>query len=77
MNHIQVETEQLGYHLGGVDEWWDVVWNSDMRALVEHLPAAEAGPFRVACQESVQKFATPDGIWMDVETVFASGRREA
>ena len=44
-----------------------------IRRLVEHLPPAEIGRFRVAFQESVQKFATQDGIWMDVTTIFAAG----
>ena len=74
---VQVETEQLGYHLNGPEDWWDIVWNSDLRRLVEQLPAADAGRFRVACQESVERFATEDGIWMNVETIFASGRRDS
>ena len=73
MVEVQVETEQLGYHLNGPDDWWDVVWNSDFRALVERLPAAEAGRIRVACQESVRELTTQDGIWMDVTTLFAAG----
>ena len=75
MNDIQVENQQLGYHLGGADEWWDVVWNSDMRALVEQIPAGELGRFRVDYQEAVQALAGMNGIWMDVETIFAGGIR--
>ncbi|MFQ5899677.1 MAG: hypothetical protein ACE5JN_15715 [Candidatus Methylomirabilia bacterium] len=26
--NIEVQTEQLGYYLHTVDEWWDIVWNS-------------------------------------------------
>ncbi len=73
MADVHVETEQMGYHLNGADDWWDIVWNSDLRGLVEQLPAADAGRFRVACQESVQSLATQDGIWMDVATIFAGG----
>ena len=73
---VDVDSEQLGYHLNSLDEWWEVVWNTDLRALVERLPASEAGRFRAAYQESLLTLMTPDGIWMDVETVFAFGKRE-
>lgn len=74
---IDVDTEQLGYHLNGVDDWWEVVWNSDLRALVERLPAGEVGRFRAAYQETLLELVTANGMWMDVETIFASGKHEA
>ncbi len=74
---VHLESEQLGYHLNGVEDWWDVIWNTDLRALVERLPAHEVGRFRVAYQESLRELVTADGIWMDAETVFAFGKRES
>ena len=77
MTDIQVDTEQLGYHLDGSADWWDVVWNSDMRGLVEQLPASDRGRLRVDYEDAAQTLSREQGIWMDVETIFAGGTRPA
>ncbi len=70
---IQVCTRQLGYHLSNASEWWELVWNSELRELVERLPPDGLGPFRTMHQEAVENLRTENGIWLDAGTVFASG----
>lgn len=72
---VGVEAEQLGYHLSGAGDWWEVVWNSDLRRLVEGLPDAELGRLRADHQVAVEGLRTEKGIWMDVATLFASATR--
>jgi len=72
---VSVETEQLGYHLAGAGDWWEVVWNSDLRRWVERLPDAELGRLRADHQAVVEGLRTEKGIWMDVATIFASAAR--
>jgi ubiquinone/menaquinone biosynthesis C-methylase UbiE len=71
---VTVEARQVGYHLAGPDEWWEVIWHSELRGLLEPLGADALGRLRVAHREEVGTLATADGIWMDVETLFCEGR---
>jgi SAM-dependent methyltransferase len=34
---IEQNIIQVGYHLSNVDQWWDAIWNTAMRGLVEQL----------------------------------------
>jgi hypothetical protein len=69
----RVETRQLGYHLAGAQDWWDVVWHTELRGLVDEVAGDALGRFRVAHQEVVEGLRSEDGIWLDGETVFALG----
>ena len=35
---VEVHAEQRGYHLRDAGEWWEVVWSSGLRLLVEQVP---------------------------------------
>ena len=70
---VRVHTRQLGYHLSGANEWWEVVWHSELRELVDQVPEDALGRFRVRHQEVVERLRREKGIWLDAGTVFASG----
>jgi ubiquinone/menaquinone biosynthesis C-methylase UbiE len=72
---VRVETRQLGYHLASANDWWDVVWYTELRGLVDEVPEDAVGRFRVAHQEVVEGLRSEDGIWLDGETVFALGAK--
>ncbi len=70
-----VHTEQLGYHLKDGREWWTVVWNSALRGWVERLPVAARAEFERAHVAEVDTLKTAKGLWLNVETHFALGRK--
>jgi ubiquinone/menaquinone biosynthesis C-methylase UbiE len=72
---VQVETEQLGYHLRNAEDWWEVVWNSGFRSQLRRLGEAELVRLRSEHGEEVGRLATDNGIWLDVETRFVSARK--
>lgn len=72
---IAVETEHLGYHLRTVEDWWEIVWNSGFRGLLERLPAAERAALRAAHLAELAPYVTENGLWLDVTVHFAAGRR--
>jgi ubiquinone/menaquinone biosynthesis C-methylase UbiE len=72
---VQVEVLQVGYHLARADEWWEVLWGTELRGLLEPLPAAVLGALRVQHLEEVAALAGEGGIWMDVETLLVSARK--
>jgi SAM-dependent methyltransferase len=74
---VSVHEEQLGYHLRDAQEWWEVVWHSALRLLVEQVPAAQRDRFRAEHLAEVAALATADGLWLDVAVLFARGHRSA
>jgi ubiquinone/menaquinone biosynthesis C-methylase UbiE len=70
---IETEHVQVGYHLRDENEWWEVVQNTAMRALFEQVPLAQRERFRAQHLAFVAQHKTADGVWMDVQTRFASG----
>lgn len=70
---VTVQEEQLGYHLRDAQEWWEVVWHSALRLLVEKVPAAQRDRLRTEHLAEVATLATADGLWLDVAVLFARG----
>lgn len=71
---IEQHTDQLGYHLRGPTEWWEVVWNSGLRGMVQRLPAAQQAAFQQKHLAQLEALLTKDGLWMGVEVRVTLGR---
>ncbi|WP_455212360.1 class I SAM-dependent methyltransferase [Kaarinaea lacus] len=74
LNGVQVQKKQLGYHLQSAEDWWAILWNSGARRLIDQLSDEQRVQFRIKHSATIQKLATDNGIWMDVEVLFSSGR---
>ncbi|MFN8492038.1 MAG: class I SAM-dependent methyltransferase [Caldilineaceae bacterium] len=72
---IDVRSEQLGYDLAGGDEWWEFVWNSDFRDLLDSLTLDVLAQFKAEHLAAVTKLATAQGIWLNVVAIFAVGQK--
>jgi ubiquinone/menaquinone biosynthesis C-methylase UbiE len=77
LSAIDAQTVQLGYHLRDEQEWWDVVSSTAMHGFFEQIPAGRQDRFRKEHLAFVAKQKTDQGLWMDVQTCFASGTRPA
>ena len=75
MVDVEVHAEQLGYHLRDAGEWWEVVWNSGLRLLIEQVPGNQRERLQVEHLEHVASLVTTDGLWMDCR-LFSSGVAE-
>lgn len=73
LEEIEVTIKQMGYHLSSVDDWWEVVWNSGMRGMVDQLSADDLPQFKKQHLEDISDLLTDKGLWMDVETIFSKG----
>lgn len=71
---IEQYTDQLGYHLRGPTEWWEVVWNSGLRGVVQRLPAEQQVEFQREHLAQLASLVIEDGLWMGVEVRTALGR---
>lgn len=74
LEDIEVSEAQLGYHLRQADDWWEIVWNSGLRALLEQVPAAARGDFQQRHLERIGELADDNGIWLDVGVLFSRAR---
>jgi ubiquinone/menaquinone biosynthesis C-methylase UbiE len=74
LRDIEVHTEQLGYYLKGTDEWWDIVWNSGFRGPVAQLSPGDLERFKSEHLAEVEQLQDDQGIWLDIEAIFAIGR---
>ncbi len=72
---VAVQEEQLGYHLRDAQEWWEVVWHSALRLLVEQVPDVQHDLLRAEHLAEVATLATADGLWLDVPVLFAQGHK--
>lgn len=72
---IVVQSEQLGYYLRTPEEWWAQMWASRNRMAVLELAPAQRAQFQAEYLAEVGALATPEGIWVDVATNFARGRK--
>jgi hypothetical protein len=75
--HIAVHTEQLGYYLSDVDEYWEdtVAWNGSRRGHISQIPPEKIEQFKAEHLAEVRALATDRGIWVDVPCHFALGRK--
>jgi SAM-dependent methyltransferase len=72
---ITVQEEQLGYHLHEAKEWWELVWNSALRLLVDQVPVEKKNRFRFEHIAEVTTLVTADGLWLDVPVLFVRGHK--
>ena len=70
---IEVRSEQLGYYLRTVEEWWEESWAGIYRLPVLQLAPAQRAQFQAAHLAEVQALATAQGLWVDVPVNFAHG----
>ena len=71
----QTVTEQLGYHLNSSQDWWEILWNSGYRGILEQMSQEQLGRFRITHLANVDKFTTEKGLWLNIETIFSVGSR--
>lgn len=74
---IEVEEEQLGYHLENTQQWWEVVQYSGLWSLpgASSMPAVEL--VQSAHLAAVASGLTKNGLWLDVPVLFVRGRKAA
>ena len=73
----QANKQQLGYHLASKIDWWEILYSSGLRAMLEQLEPAQLAEFRTRHLAEIDKLKTDKGIWLDVEVLFTFGIRQA
>ncbi len=71
---IEQHTDQLGYHLRSPAEWWEVVWNSGLRGVVQRLSVEQQEEFQRTHLAQLASLVTEEGLWMGVEVRVTLGQ---
>lgn len=61
-----IEKIQVGYHLRHEQEWWDLVWSSALRRMVEQLPASAIAAFKDEHLSALEDLKDEQGLWLNV-----------
>lgn len=72
-SNVEARRFQLGYHLKDAQEWWEIVWHSALRGLVELLAGEEQAALQRRHLSRVETLCTEEGLWLDVEVILSSG----
>jgi len=72
---VETKTVQVGYDLAGFDEWWDILWFSGFRGLLNQLSADGLAQFRREHQAEIEGLSVGAGIWLDVPVLVSVGRK--
>ena len=73
MEQVDIYTEQVGHYLAGFEEWWDILWYSGFRGLLNQLSENDLAGFRKAHQAEISALAGEQGIWLNVEVLISVG----
>ncbi|MDO9103317.1 MAG: methyltransferase domain-containing protein [Candidatus Nitrotoga sp.] len=77
LEQLHTQTYQVGYHLAGFEEWWDILWYSGFRGLLSQLSSSDLASFRQAHQEEIELLVEAQGIWLNVEILISVGYKPA
>jgi ubiquinone/menaquinone biosynthesis C-methylase UbiE len=73
---IEVTEQSIGYHLSNSRDWLEIIGRSPpLKRLLSLLPAADRDDLLERHLGEVDTLAGADGLWLDVSTLFALGRR--
>lgn len=71
--NIDVYTKQCGYHLQNANEWWDILWNSGTRGLLNQIPEQELPLFKARHLQNIGQLFDEGKLWLDVQVQFTYG----
>ena len=77
LTDVEVLRKNVGYYLDSALDWWDIVWNAGLRRMVTRLSTEDQERFRQEHLAEVEGVRTDKGIWLDVEVLYTSGRKQA
>ena len=72
---MDVESLQMGYYLKDSNEYWNALWNTGQRGQLSQLSETDLQKFRGEHLLEVEKTADDNGIWLEVEVLFATARK--
>ncbi|MBT9569381.1 MAG: methyltransferase domain-containing protein [Thiobacillus sp.] len=66
---------QVGYDLLSFDEWWDILWFSGFRGMLNQLSPDELAQFRRDHRSEIERHAVNGKNWLQVEVLISVGHK--
>ena len=75
LEDVRVEQKNVGYQLGSAEDWWEIVWNAGYRRMMSRLSPPDLERFKKEHLQEIEALRTEEGIRLDIEVLFTSGKR--
>ncbi|MHB1084617.1 MAG: class I SAM-dependent methyltransferase [Thiobacillus sp.] len=75
INQVETQSVQVGYDLTGFDQWWDILWFSGFRGMLNQLSPGEREQFRQEHRTEIERVATDRSIWLNVDVLISVGHK--
>lgn len=72
---VAVRREQVGYYLNDAEAWWDLLWHSGYRGLLDRLSFNDLIAFKAEHLREIAALAGARGLWLDVAILIGLGRK--
>ncbi len=73
IGNVRVEKANMGYFLKNENEWWDALWNTAMRRMLDQLKPSDLERFKQEHLQEIACLATKNGIWLDIGVLYTIG----
>lgn len=70
---VSVSSHDIGYFLDDAAQWWDVLWNSGFRGILEPLDSNQLARFQSGYLAEVEKLLACGGLRLEVEVLITRG----
>jgi len=75
LEHGETRSVPLGYYLNDANGWWDILWNTGFRGLLNQFSPLELEAFREEHLREIAAHATEQGLWLEMEVLITVGRK--
>ncbi|HEY98503.1 MAG TPA: class I SAM-dependent methyltransferase [Dehalococcoidia bacterium] len=72
---ISIATEQLGFYLSDLSDYWKEVSSGAARLRLDRLSPADLEKFRAEHLSEVEPLRTDQGIWIDVPVIYSVAKK--
>ena len=76
LERVETHEKQVGYYLSDVQQWWDVLWNTGFRGMLNQLSETDLSRFRDEHLAHIETFASEQGLWLDVRILLSVGYKQ-
>lgn len=75
LKHVTCHQHDHGYYFRDATDWWYLIWNAGFRGLVSQLSEEDLIKFKQEHLAEVDKLATDNGIWLELNILFTVGKK--
>ncbi len=74
LQEIESRREEFGYYLRDATDWWYIIWNGGFRGLVNQLSQNDFAEFKKEHLAEVDELKSAEGIWLEMNILYTSGK---